>query len=119
MGIFLKLALTTSTSPGTPLDTSQWAELDYGMCRICTNTPLNCEHVTAPVASFSSDWDMFCSSMDTKTMSMEMPYLVYQKNMNRTWYSHGDFFYNANNLELNRIVTQLVQYEYTVQDLEK
>ena len=82
--------------------------------------PYSLEHVTAHVALFSSDWDMFCSSMDTKTMSLEMPYLVYEKNMNRTWYNHGDYFYNSDNVELNSIVTQLVQYEYIVlQDLEK
>ena len=62
---------------------------------------------------------MFCSSMDTKTMALEMPYLVYEKNMNRTWYNHGDYFYNADNVELNSIVTQLVQYGYTVQNMQK
>jgi len=106
------------------VDRRQWAKFDYGMVQNMHQygsiaPPLySLEHVTTPVALFTSDWDMFCSYMDTKTMSLEMPYLVYEKNMNRTWYNHGDFFYNADNVELNSIVTQLVQYEYTVQNME-
>jgi len=107
------------------VDRRQWAMFDFGMLQNMhqygsIHPPLySLAHVTTPVALFSSDWDMFCSSMDTKTMALEMPYLVYEKNMNRTWYNHGDYFYNADNVELNSIVTQLVQYEYTVQDIQK
>ena len=57
------------------------------------------QNVTTPVALFSSDWDLMVTSMDTKTLSLGLPNLIYEKKM-RPLYNHGDFFLNAENSDL-------------------
>jgi len=100
----------------------QWAKFDYGrdqnLYYYGTEYPpvYSLSHVTTPVALISSEWDMLCSALDTKIMSLEMPNLVYEKKMNKTWYNHCDFYMNADNAELFNTVIELVHKKYKVQD---
>jgi len=92
----------------------QWAKFDYGKAKnlLMYNSvfpPLySLQNVTTPVALFSSDWDLMVTPMDTKTLSLGLPNLIYEKKM-RPFYNHGDFFLNADNSDLFKEVVEIIK----------
>jgi len=99
----------------------QWAKFDYesieNFFKYGTIYPpsYSLSYVTTPVALFHSDWDMFCSPKDTAFLIRGLPNLVYEKNMNRTWYSHGDYMYNADISLLHSSILQLLKENFTLE----